>query len=293
VIVGVAGPTAAGKTDLAVRLALAWDAEIVSADALMVYRGMDIGTAKPTPAERRGVAHHAIDVVDPDQPFDAAAFVALADEVIRSRPRVIAVGGTHLYLRSLARGLVDAAPVDYALRAALEAAPDLWDRLAAVDPVLAARLHPRDRVRLVRGLEAHAATGRPLSDLHAAHAAAPDRHEVAGIWVDRPDLDERIDARVAGMVALGYRDEVAGLLARGYGGCKPMLGLGYRHFAAHVRGLLDLDEAVRLTRRDTRRFARKQRNWRRALGWEAAPADPWDAANRAAERAWARAPRSG
>ncbi|MBA2322402.1 MAG: tRNA (adenosine(37)-N6)-dimethylallyltransferase MiaA, partial [Deltaproteobacteria bacterium] len=168
-IVGIAGPTAAGKTALAVRLAQAWDAVVVSADAMMVYRGMDIGTGKPTAAEQGGIAHYGLDVVDPDRPFDAAAFGALADEVIAGCPRVIVAGGTHLYLRALVRGLVDAPPADASARAELETAEDLWGRLAAVDPALAERLHPHDRVRLVRGLEAHAATGRRLSDLHAAH----------------------------------------------------------------------------------------------------------------------------
>jgi tRNA dimethylallyltransferase len=287
VIVGIAGPTAAGKSALAVRLAQAWDAVVVSADAMMVYRGMDIGTAKPTAEEQAGIRHLGLDLVEPDQPFDAAAFVRLADAAIAEFPRVIAVGGTHLYLRSLARGLVATPAVDPALREALEQASDLWERLNAVDPALAARLHPHDRVRLVRGLETHAATGTALSALHAAHAAAPDRVEIAGFWVDRPDLDARIDARVGAMMDAGYLDEVSGLLARGLAGCKPMQSLGYRHLAAHLGGEIPREEAERRTRRDTRRFARKQRNWRKVLGWTEGGADPWDAANRAAERAWA------
>ncbi len=287
-IVGIGGPTAAGKSALAVRLAKAWDAVVVSADAMMVYRGMDIGTAKPTPEEQAGVPHFGLDVVDPDGAFDAAAFVRLAGEVIARFPRVIAVGGTHLYLRSLVRGLVETPPSDPELRAALEAEPDLWDRLSAVDPALAARLHPHDRVRLVRGLEAHAATGQTLSGLHAAHAAAPDQISVAGLWLDRPDLDARIDARVTEMVGMGYLTEVERLLTLSFGACKPMRTLGYRHLAAHLRGETELEEATRCTRRDTRRFARKQRNWRKVLSWELAPEDPWDAANRAAERAWTR-----
>ncbi|MBA2321744.1 MAG: tRNA (adenosine(37)-N6)-dimethylallyltransferase MiaA, partial [Deltaproteobacteria bacterium] len=123
--------------------------------------------------------------------------------------------------------------------------------------------------------------------LHAAHAAAPDRLSVAGVWLDHTELDARIDARVAAMVAAGYVAEVERLVAAGYGATKPMNSLGYRHFAACVAGAVDLDEAIRATRRDTRRFARKQRNWRKVLGWGSPGGDPWDAANRAAERAWA------
>lgn len=286
-IVGIAGPTGAGKSELAIRLARAWGAVVVSADAMMVYRGMDIGTAKPTPAQRQGIPHHGLDLCEPDEAFDAAAFVALADDVIAEFPRVIVAGGTHLYLRSLVRGLVPATPVSPALRAALEAEADPWTRLAGIDPVLAARLHPNDRVRVVRGLETHAATGRTLSSMHAEHSLSPDRIGVAGIWLDHPDLDARIDARVGEMVEAGYLAEVERLFASGYAECKPMRSLGYRHFGAHLAGAVDLAEAVRATRRDTRRFARKQRNWRKILQWNAPDADPWDAANAAAERAWA------
>ena len=282
----VAGPTAAGKTALAVELALAWDAVVLSADAMQVYRGMDIGTAKVTPAEARGVPHFGLDRVAPDDAYDAGRFLADAAAVVEAHPRVVVCGGTGMWLHALVHGLVATPPVDPALRASLEGLPDLWDRLAAVDPVLAARLHPHDRVRLVRGLEVFHATGRPLSSLHAAHAAAPTHVQAAGVWVDRDDLDARIDARVERMMEAGYLDEVARLLEAGVSRlAKPMRSLGYRHLADHLLDGVPRDEAVRRTQRDTRRFARKQRNWSRQLGWPGGP-DPRARAEQAAASIW-------
>lgn len=282
----VAGPTAAGKSDLAVRLALETDAVVLSADAMQVYRGMDIGTGKLSLADRQGVPHFGLDLREPDEPFDAADFVALADRLLAEHPRVIVVGGTSLYLQALARGLVTTPPVDPALRAEIEALPDLHGELARVDPELAARLHAHDRVRLIRGIEVYRASGHRLSALQAAHQAAPDRIRLEPVWLDRPDLDERIDARVHGMIEAGYVAEVRALLDRGYGpGLKPMSSLGYRHLCAHLVEDLPLEEAIRRTQRDTRRFARKQRTWRNALRWDPAT-DPWGDARAAAYRAF-------
>ncbi len=283
----LAGPTASGKTHTAIAVATRFDAVVLSADAMQVYRGMDIGTGKATVTERALVRHEGIDLVDPDAPFDAAAFVALADRVLLDFPRVIVAGGTSLYLRSLVRGLVETPPVDLALRAELAALPDPHAALATIDPALAARLHPNDRVRVLRGLEVAMSGGGRLSELQAEHAAAPDRVAVAGLWLDRDDLNARIDARVEQMVADGYVDEVRGLLARGYSReLKPMQSLGYRHLCEHVIDGLPLAEAVRRTQRDTRQFARKQRNWMRVLGWPKVTADPFDAALRAAAALW-------
>lgn len=282
----VAGPTAAGKTALAVELALAWDAVVLSADAMQVYRGMDIGTAKVTPAEARGVPHYGLDRVAPDDAYDAGRFLTDAAEVLHAHPRVVVCGGTGMWLHALVHGLVATPPVDRAQRASLEGAPDLWDRLAAVDPVLAARLHPNDRVRLVRGLEVFLATGQPLSTLHAAHAGAPDRVRAAGVWVDRDDLDARIDSRVERMMDAGYLDEVSRLLDGGVSRmAKPMRSLGYRHLADHLLDGVPRDEAVRRTQRDTRRFARKQRNWSRQLGWPSG-VDPRALGEQAAASIW-------
>lgn len=264
----IGGPTASGKTALALEIARQWGAVIVSADAMQVYRGMDIGTAKPSAAERAAVPHVGIDVVDPHEPFDAAAFVALADAALQGDRPVIVAGGTSLYLHALVRGLVHTPDADPVLRAEILAGGDLHRRLAKVDPILAARVHPHDTVRLVRGLEVHAQTGTPLSALQAAHADAPDRLRAHTLWLDARDLTERIDARVHAMIAAGYVDEVRALLDRGVDRTlKPMQSLGYRHLADHVLDGLPLDEAVRRTQRDTRRFARRQRTWHNTLGW--------------------------
>jgi len=281
------GPTSAGKTAASLAVAERFGAEVVSADAMQVYRGMDIGTGKASAEEQAVARHHGLDVVDPDQPFDATDFVALADRARVEAGRVVVVGGTSLYLRGFVRGFVPTPAVDPALRAELEAIDDLHAVLAEVDPVLAARLHPNDRVRLVRGVEVFRQSGQRLSELQAAHAAAPDRVASKRLWLDRDDLSERIDARVHQMVADGYVDEVQRLLEAGYGPeLKPMQSLGYRHLCEHLLGDLSLDEAVRRTQRDTRRFARKQRTWQNTLRFDAVDARDVDEVLNAAAALW-------
>lgn len=269
------GPTGAGKTDLAVAIAERFGATVVSMDAMAVYRGMDIGTAKVSREVRARVPHRCVDVRDPDEAFSAADFVAEADAV--AGPRIL-VGGTTFYFRAWERPLVETPPVDPALRAALDALPDPHARLREVDPPLAARLHPHDRVRVIRGLEVHAATGRRLSDLHAEDAARRRPAEV--VWVDRDDLPATLDRRVEAMMAAGYLDEVRALLARYPRTLKPFRSLGYLHLSAHLAGELDLAEAVRRTQRDTRHLARKQRMFLRNAGY-APGGDAWEAARRA------------
>ena len=180
------GPTGAGKSDLAMAVAERHGAEVVSMDAMQVYRGMDIGTAKLSREDRARVPHHGIDVRDPDESFSAADFVALAEAAqalaaARGRPLILC-GGTTFYLQAWWVGLVPVPPVDPALRAALEAEPEPHRRLAEVDPELAARLHPNDLLRVVRGLEVYHLTGRPLSALHREHTKTPRPSEV--VWVD-------------------------------------------------------------------------------------------------------------
>ncbi|MBT3223189.1 MAG: tRNA (adenosine(37)-N6)-dimethylallyltransferase MiaA [Proteobacteria bacterium] len=283
----LAGPTSAGKSDAAIEVALRFDAVILSADAMQVYRKMDIGTGKVSVEEQQLVPHEGIDIVDPDQSFNAADFIALTDEVMSRHDRVVVAGGSSLYIRSMIRGLVPAPPVDPAYRRHLEAATDLHEQLALVDPPLAARLHFNDRVRLIRGLEVHQSTGRRLSDLQAEHATMPDRIRAVGVWLDRPNLAERINARVHMMVDAGYVAEVSALLDSGYSReLKPMQSLGYRYFCAHLLDSLPLDEAIRLTQRDTRHFSRKQRNWKRQLGFVEAFDDHCQAAMEVAEQLW-------
>jgi tRNA dimethylallyltransferase len=258
----IAGPTAGGKTQVALNVAENTGAVVLSADAMQIYRGMDVGTGKCPVSARRGVAHFGIDLRFPDQPSDLGDYIAHADRVIQEHERVILVGGTSLYVRGVIRGLVETPPVAPALRAELEASSDLHRRLTEVDPALAARLHPNDQMRLVRGLEVYLCSGERLSELQAIHAQAPDRYQVQGFWLDRGDLDERIDRRVQEMIEEGYAEEVRGLLDQGYHReLKPMQSLGYRYLCSHILDSLPLERAVELTQRDTRRFARKQRTW--------------------------------
>lgn len=273
------GPTAAGKSPLALQIAERYGATIVAMDAMTVYRGMSIGTAKPTPAEQARIPHRAINVRDPDEAFSAADFIAEAESALTSGHPTLICGGAPFYLRAFWLGLVATPPADAALRARFEALDDPHAALAVVDPVLAARLHPNDRVRVVRGLEVHALTGTPLSAMHAEDPGHRRPAEV--VWIDAEDLNERIDRRVLTMMDAGYLDEVDALLAAGWSpALKPMMSLGYRHLAAHRLDGLAMGEAVRLIQRDTRHFAKKQRGFLRSL--DLAPGgDPWEAALRA------------
>lgn len=264
----LAGPTAAGKSEAGLAVAERYGGVLLSADAMQVYRGMDIGTASPDAEERARVPHLGVDVVDPPERFSAAAFAALGDQALSTGRPVVVVGGTALYIRALIRGLAPTPEVDPALRTCLESLDAPHAELARVDPVLAERLHPHDTKRIIRGLEVFHQSGRRLSDLQAEHAAAPDRLRAVGLWLDREDLDERIDRRVLVMMERGYLDEVERLLESGVPeDSAPMQTLGYRHLCAHLRGELPLEEAIRRTQRDTRRFARKQRSWRKHLGF--------------------------
>jgi len=270
----IAGPTASGKTGLAVRLAEMLDAEIISADSMQVYRGMDIGTAKPSAEERRRVRHHLLDLVAPDQPFSAADFRreaagAVADITGRGK-RVIVTGGTGLYIKALTRGLMESPAADEVFRkelkelAAREGKVALLHRLSMVDPETAASLHPNDQVRIIRALEVHRTTGRPISALRGEHrfAGEPYRTVKIGLKVDRGTLYRAIDNRVEQMIAGGLLDEVRSLLEAGYSPeLKPMLSIGYRHVVEYLVGSCSLEEAVSHMKRDTRRYAKRQMTW--------------------------------
>lgn len=262
----IVGPTAAGKTDIALSLAERHGAIVVSMDAMQVYRGMDIGTAKVSPEIRARIPHRCVDLRDPDEAFSVADFLVEAEAAMGEGRPVILCGGTTFYLRAFLDGLVPAPPADLALRAELQALVDPWPALDAVDPILAARLHPNDHLRIVRGLEVFRLTGIPLSAHHAGHVR--ERRAAEVIWVDRDDLEARIVDRLHQMMDQGYLDEVRGLLARGYvRSLKPMQSLGYEHLAAHLEGELSAEEAVRCTLRDSRHFARKQRGFLRGQGF--------------------------
>jgi tRNA dimethylallyltransferase len=281
-VVAIVGPTAAGKTALSLELAEAVGGEIVSADSRQIYRDMDIGTAKATATERARVPHHLIDVVDPDQVLTLAEYQQMAYRTIAeiwSRDRLpFIVGGTGQYVAALLEGWrIPEVPPDLPLRAALEAeagasgSEALHARLAAVDPVAAARIDYRNVRRVIRALEVCLVTGRPISELQAK-SPPPFRALQMGVTRERGLLYERIDARVEHMIEDGLVTEVAGLAARGYSWDLPsMTGLGYRQIGQYLRGETALPEAIALIKKATRRFVQQQYNWFRlsdpAIRW--------------------------
>jgi len=270
----VQGPTASGKSELAVRLAEQFSGEIVNADSMQVYRFMDIGTAKPSPAQLRRVPHHLLDIVNPDQTFSAADFCREAEKVIsdiaRRGKRVIVCGGTGLYIRALTKGLMDSPAVDDALRNDLKELADregsgaLHRRLAEIDPLAAERIHPNDRFRIIRALEVFELTGRPISELRGEHRFGTQRYDYCkiGLIMNRESLYRNIDNRVDMMIRQGFLEEVQALLAAGYpSGLKSMRSLGYRHLCAYLEGRITFDDALQLIKRDTRRYAKRQLTW--------------------------------
>ncbi|MDD2900057.1 MAG: tRNA (adenosine(37)-N6)-dimethylallyltransferase MiaA [Desulfuromonadaceae bacterium] len=273
----ICGPTASGKSDLAIRLAHNLDAEIVNADSMQMYRGLDIGTAKPSPAQQVDVPHHLIDVADPDQPLSAADFMGLADtaisDILSRGKRVIVVGGTGLYIRSLVYGLVDSPSGAGEIRQALHAEADrigndaMLERLRTVDPVLAADMHPNNLVRIIRALEVYELTGTPLSSHQKRHGFTTKRYETLqiAISVERAVLYKRINERVDRMLNDGLVKEVADLLDAGYGhDLKPMRSIGYKETAAFLRGEHSCAENTRLIQQNTRHYAKRQCTWFKA-----------------------------
>lgn len=270
----IAGPTAAGKTDLAILVAKRLDGEIVTADSMQVYRGLDIGTAKPSLAEQAGVPHHLIDVVDPGEPFNVAQYQALADAAIaqiHARGRLpILAGGTGLYIRSVIEDLLfpDRGP-DHALRAELtsfvaEKGPEaLHKRLAEVDPATAARLHPNDVRRVIRALEVYHSTGKPLSAHHRSEPPT-ERYRLAMVAVTRPReiLYARIDARVLAQIETGLLDETRSLLASGYDErWIAAQALAYKELIPYLKGEATLPACIERLQRNTRRYAKRQLSW--------------------------------
>jgi tRNA dimethylallyltransferase len=270
-IVAVVGPTAAGKSAVALAVAERAGAEIVSCDSMQLYRGLDIGTAKPTAAERARVRHHLVDLLAPDASYSAARFAADADAALadihgRGR-RALLVGGTGLYLRALRFGLVEAPPRDDEMRARLlaeeQAQPGvLHRRLAAVDAVAAARLAPADLVRVVRALEVHALTGVPLSQHHAQHRPQ-ERIRTQVLILDPPFeiLEARIADRVDAMLAAGLVDETRALRARWGPSLPPLQAVGYAEVGQLLDGQLAAADLRGAIVRATRRYARRQRTW--------------------------------
>jgi tRNA dimethylallyltransferase len=274
----IIGPTAVGKTDLALALARACNAEIIGGDSRQIYRHLDIGTAKPSPAQRQAVPHHLVDIVEPDATLNAARYARLAWGCIRSveasGKRPLVVGGSGLYLRALTDGLFAGPGADPPLREGLEAEAQshglqaLHDRLAAVDPAAARRIHPHDRVRIIRALEIYTLTGQPISQWQRQwqNPATRRRFLLIGLRREREDLRQRISARTEAMLRLGLEDEVRTLLAMGYPSTLPTLqSVGYGEIVAYLEGKWDLTTAKTLIERHTGRLAKRQMTWFRRL----------------------------
>lgn len=270
----IVGPTATGKTEVAIRVARRIDGEIVSADSMLVYRKMNIGTAKPGEYERKEIPHHMIDIVDPKEEYTVALYQREARAVIEDiwkRGKVpLLVGGTGLYVRSVIDDYhfggagIDSEFRENMLRVVERFGPqELHKRLAQVDPGAASRLHPNDVKRVIRALEVYRATGQPISAVPAGPGAYPV-YSVAmfGLTMSRDNLYRRIEQRVDRMIENGLVKEVQELLTEG---CRPgmtsMQGLGYKEIALYLSGELSFDEAVRLIKRNTRRFAKRQLTW--------------------------------
>ncbi|TLM67901.1 MAG: tRNA (adenosine(37)-N6)-dimethylallyltransferase MiaA [Deltaproteobacteria bacterium] len=273
-LAALCGPTASGKTAAALALASRFPLEVVSADSRQVYRLMDIGTAKPTAAERGCIPHHLIDVAWPDEPFDAARFVDMATasiDGIRSRGRLpLLVGGTGLYIRALTEGLVAAPAADPGVRRHFEALAHqegvavLHRRLGEIDPESAARLAVRDRVRIIRALEVFELTGRPLSAWQRDHGFRARRYRLLKIALAPPrdELYRRIDARAAAMFAGGLVEETQALLAAGYDPqLKTLQTIGYREAIECLAGRLAREESLVRLQQATRRYAKRQLTW--------------------------------
>jgi tRNA dimethylallyltransferase len=297
-IVALVGPTGVGKTDVGIALAAQLGAEIINADSRQVFRQLDIGSAKPTTEQRAAVPHHVIDVVDPDMRFDCAQFRRLAvdaiSDITRRGKRVLVVGGTGLYVKVLLRGLLAGPARDPGLRARLQqredAAPgSLHGQLAAVDPATAARLHRHDRVRLIRALEVHALTGRPMSAWQSEHGFGQRAFDalVLGLALPRATLYARIEARCHAMIAAGLVDEIRHLYAAGFDPKLPALrSPGYREIGDHVRDLCDLPTAVARMAQATRRLAKRQMTWFRGDAQVEWHAPELAAVQPAVERFW-------
>lgn len=278
-VVAVLGPTASGKSDLGLGLAEALGGEIVCCDSMQVYRGLSIGTGKPTQDERARVPHHLVDVADPDEDFHAGAWarlaeVAIAQIVARGRLPVI-VGGTGLYFRALTRGLFEAPPPDPALRAHHKAEAGrvgvaaLHARLATVDPEAAAKIAPSDLVRTSRALEVWQQTGVPITE-HWRRAAPARPLRCFHIVYDRPlpVLRDLIARRVDAMMAAGFLEEVMALRQAGHARTRAMAGLGYKELGRHLDGLMELAAAVAEIKVNTAAYARRQRTWFRSVAAE-------------------------
>jgi tRNA dimethylallyltransferase len=273
-LIVIVGPTAVGKTEVAVQLAHEWSSEIISADSMQVYRFMDIGTAKPTAEERFLIKHHLIDVVNPDEQFNAAMFVELArgiiEELYRRRKNIFVVGGTGLYVKALLGGLFKGPDADEDLRKMYReelkhfGTTYLYEKLKEKDELAAAQIDKNDAVRIIRALEVLELCGESIVEKQKAHRFGDNIYDCMkiGFTLERSQLYERIDQRTEKMIQNGLINEIKGLLSTGYHeNLKPMQALGYKHIVRHLKGKSSLEDTVRLIKRDTRYFAKRQMTW--------------------------------
>ena len=266
-----------GKTSMAINVAGTFNGEIIGADSMQIYRYMDIGTAKPTTEERSRVAHHMIDLIDPDEHFDARQFAETAYEKIiklyASGITSFVVGGTGLYIKALVHGLFKAGQSDTHVRKRLQeqariyGADFLHQRLRLHDPDTAERIHSNDSNRIIRALEVHELTGKTMTAFQREHGFKDHRFRVLkiGLHIDREVLYDRINHRVDAMMDSGFLSEVKGLLEMGYSDdLKSMQSIGYRHLIDFIKGRCSWDETIRTLKRDTRRYAKRQLTWFKA-----------------------------
>ncbi len=273
-IVIICGPTGIGKTAVAIDLAQRFKGQIIGADSMQIYKYMDIGTAKPTVEEQARVVHHMVDIVAPDEPFDAARYAEQARQIIaklcQNHILPFVVGGTGLYIKALLYGLFNDDVSDPQIRIKLKAEAEtrgtdtLHQRLRRLDPETAQRLHPNDTYRILRALEVVEASGKSISHHHREHGFTEQPFDALkiGLEMERELLYERINQRVDAMFAAGFLDEVKHLLARGYAAdLKAMQSIGYRHLVDRIQGRISLAECMRTLKRDHRRYAKRQLTW--------------------------------
>lgn len=283
-IICIAGPTASGKTSLSIALAKKLDAEIVSCDSMQVYRRMDIGTAKPTLDEQEGIPHHMLDVAEPDEDFSVSRYCAMAspivDNIISRGKTAIIVGGTGLYMDSLIRGNAFAPSPSTGRREELEelvasqGIEAVLDRLRAVDPESAARLHPSDQKRIIRAMEVYLETGETITAHNLRTQSTPPKYSPTWFALEdapRQTLYDRIDRRVEVMLKMGLLDEIRGLLASGISPkVTAMQAIGYKEFLAVLNGHCSMDEATAQVQQSSRHYAKRQLTWFRrnkAIHW--------------------------
>ncbi len=271
-IIVIGGPTCSGKSDLGLYLAKRFNGEIVNADSMQVYRHFNIGTAKPKESVRKKILHHLIDVVDPDEPFDAKRFVDLADNAIDSIVKKgkipIVVGGTGLYIRALLYGLFEAKK-DEDIRRRLydEYRRDplsLYERLSSIDEEYARRISPKDKIRVVRALEVYEITGKKMSEWERIHGFKNPRYDALflGLKRERKELYSRIGERVERMIKDGWVEEVKGILSLGYSeDLKPFKGIGYAEIIRYIKGELEYGDMVKIIKKRTRNYAKRQLVW--------------------------------